>query len=81
MRRLGEHRKVGLFHQVTLCGAPDEKEAMEVGFRLQSSVGVFAPRAIAVEIGATHFLTACCSRRRRAMGTGDSRPRRSRRRG
>ena len=30
---------------------------MEVEFTLQSTVCVFAPRAIAVEIGATHFLT------------------------
>ncbi len=69
VRRVDEQQRVGLFHQFTLCGAPDEKEAMEVGFTLQSTVGVFAPRACAVEIGATHFLTACCSRRRRAMGT------------
>jgi hypothetical protein len=42
---------------------------MEVGIQLQSTVGVFAPRACAVEIDLDHFLTTCCSRRRREAGS------------
>jgi hypothetical protein len=43
---------------------------MEVGIMLQSTVSAFAQRTIAVEIEMTHFLTTCCSRRRRAAGSG-----------
>jgi hypothetical protein len=55
--------------RIVLRGTPDVRSEVEVGFTLQSTVGVFAPRAIAVEIEMTHFLTTCCSRRRREAGS------------
>jgi len=39
-----------LSQRCVLCQAPDGSTVMEVGIQLQSTVGVFAPRACAVEV-------------------------------
>ena len=52
---------VGLFPQHVLRGAPDGSTVVEVGLKLQSTVGVFALPGYCRGGRFTHFLTRHCS--------------------